>query len=317
MGAGDLIIIGWDGTPLYKEVTAPAVAYEPSKAANKDYTVKKTLNRILNCRKVDVQEVIAGLTFDNVSIDYDSPNNGGGYTNIDYGAGWTLKTFGEAASSLGNYFAELNLRYEKSEVTKFYAGLPTGITMGGSGGIGFIKYLGNVLYEFDSQFQENGSGWNVVEVKSFDVEKFKQGYSFKRTDAYYVYNEYGHSKAELYKSGYHTASFWGIRNPQSINGCKLQYNGYTAIVLMPELSDYQDLGYERTASYATGTEQSIQRNNNGDVIQEAINTVTKIHFKYLELPPTTLQWYVDGSIIKLTFQGITLFEWDVTGLVQI
>ena len=304
MAAGDLVLIGWDGSPLYKEVTAPTVAYEPLKRNESGDSVKKTVNRILHCRKKDVQTVLQGIIPTNATISYDSPDNGGGTTTVSYGSGWQLKQYGEAASALGNYYAEINLTYEKTGVTAFELGLPTGLTMNGAAGIGYIKYLGNVLFEFDSAGDDLGNMWGISELVSFIDKVYYERFSF--SDSYT--DNFGN---EWPSSGSSSAASKDV----PIMSCVVSFNGKAVKKIVSDIESYRDLDLTIQESLNTGyPSRTITREDGSKYTYPSASRT--INFEHVDLDSVYkgLRWSVSGNIIKLLFWEITIFQWDVTGL---
>ena len=160
MGAGDLIVLGWNGSPAYKEVVAPSVSYEPVYNDETFIKLTKKLTRKLDCRTKDVQTIIATLSVLNNDISFDAPTSGGGTTTISYGSGWKMTSYSEAPSG-NNYFSEINISYEKEIVSAFDVDIPAGLTMINDGGIGYIKYLTHTLFQFNPGVVDNGKGWQT------------------------------------------------------------------------------------------------------------------------------------------------------------
>jgi len=295
MAAGDLIVLGWDGSPIFKEVIAPALSYEPSRRNDSNDVVKKTLKRVLHCRKVDVQTVLQALTAQNAVITYDMPNNGGGTTAIGYGGGWKLKRYEEAANLGGqNYFTELNLSYEKEGVTAFELGLPTDLTMTGSGGVGYIKYDGNILLQFNSETDDYGSEWGISEFPAFSNTTYKQ---------VVVHSSTGGS------------SFPSAIN-EDVPGVAITFNGKTVKRIIPTKTDYSNLGLLLDGTYCESVFENAVKDDDGNIVTEGYSRFSSTPYTYVDFDSIYkgLRWQVSGTVIKLLFWEITVFEWDIAGL---
>lgn len=291
MSAGDAKIIGWQGSPAYREITAPTVESEPLTGGQS----KRTLRRTLLCRRVDVLAVIQGLTHERATLSISVPTGSGTSTTVSYGAGWTLKTYSEVPH--GKYFSEINLAYEKTAITAFEIGLPSGITMTGSGGIGQIKYGTNILFTFNSGASDTGEGWDAVEFIAFTNDYHTSVLKTQET------------KTSGGGLGTVSREYAVTNTEQAIKGVYLKYNGAVVHRLTPSLADYSALGLTFqntwTSGHSTGGPDAQPFEAFVQHSEEVINYEALKKYIY---------WETTGTTVNLMFWNLPVLQFDVGGL---
>jgi len=294
MSAGDLKIVGWfgDGGDQYKAIEAPSVEYVPT-TVNGIKSIKKALDVGYVVPTYLKQTVIQGLQVDNVSVSVDAPNDKSGtMAAISYGGGWTLVRLSTPQFDEAN--SRLNIHYEKEITIEFEIGLPTGLTMTGALGVGYIKYLGNTLLEFDTGDTNGSNEWGHSPFASFVNTTYKQ---------------YG-SSSEKGSLTEHIAVY------NDVMSCAITFNGKTLKKITTSLEDYRALDLVVSTFYNNHFTSYIVRDEDGNITSSGTSSTTTVDYEYVDLNGIYkgLRWNKTGNVITLKFWEITLFEWDVTGL---
>ena len=306
MSAGDLKILGWfgDGGEQYKVVEAPSVEYVPTVTSGIK-RLKKTLDISYVVPTYLKQSVIQGLQVDNASVSVESPTDKSGTMGtVSYGGGWTLVRLSTPAHDKAN--SRLNIHYEKDITMEFEIGLPTGITMTGENGIGYIKYLGNTLFSFDSGNTEGSNEWGHVPHEAFDNVTYVQtSYTTQSTKEY--------DGVEYENNGF--VSYARPKTEQAMC-CSLMFNGVKIKKVDSTTENYQTLGFGATGTSSTRYFSSGIWAADGTPLKATYNYQSSRSYEYIDLDSVYkgLKWNRTGNIITLKFWEITLFEWDVTGL---
>jgi hypothetical protein len=157
MALGDVKFIGWTGggTAPYKE-QQPQVQFEPTGTPGL-LQKRVTINRI--CYDKDKQAVIGNLPTLNATLTSVFVDATGATQTAVLGGGYTLLSVSD--SSVAKGISRISAQYTKTTLSIFELGLPAGFSVDQVNGVCRIKYLDNVLEEFDSGTGQAGAGLEV------------------------------------------------------------------------------------------------------------------------------------------------------------
>ena len=329
---GNIKIIGWQGDPLYKEITCPALESEPfdkviergriyNLRLNEIAThLRQTLRRTLTCLAKDAHLVVQQLALDNATISFDAPTPTGTST-INFGSGWKLKNYAQPPGS-DPIYQQINAVYEREIAVAFNVGLPAGLTMTGANGVGTIDYDGTNLLTFNSGRDDTGAGW--------DFEIYEAG--GLGTPPRYGADAFGVSVSQSRAAG----SYYGIN---------ILHNGI--VVVTVEASPF-DVGAEwmwvpttdggsvprvvstfGTKADADAAAAALNAENTDSLIRYVVRDVSYFglgaSFSYgitveqfgiftnNRAPMPRVQWVKTGNVIEFKlYDNVTVWKWDVS-----